>query len=113
MARRVRQKNGHGETLESAGNWGLHPRKTNDPADHRYSRCVPSGSFTAYYTPPEAANTVPAELYYLVGHESEVLGAKGSTYAAERTTLLCRTQPRLTSGSYSLRKHQCTYVCEL
>lgn len=29
-------QNGHGEALESAGIWGLRPRKTNAPTDYHY-----------------------------------------------------------------------------
>lgn len=99
MARRVWSKNGHGETLGSAGNWGLRPRKTNAPVVHRYSRCIPSASFIAYSTSPEAANTESAELYYVLEHRFKAWVQRGQ-HIRLGTTLPGQINFKLTPESY-------------
>jgi hypothetical protein len=96
--------------LESAGIWGLRPRKTNVSANHYYSKSFPANGLIVYSTSPEAANTESTKLYHPIGYHFDGLGAKGQHISRGIITLPGPTRPIYGSPKLSIHAYISAWV---
>lgn len=89
--------------MESAGIWGLRPRKTNVSANHCHTEYSPADGITVYSTSPEGANT--ESISYIIHWISfRRFECKGPTYLAGGIITL-PGQTRSIYGSSKLSIH--------